>query len=118
MSLQMSPDDSISFPNPIESTPQSWIHLKLIPWPRSNSTQSCAWAPPPPIDVSIPHISKPNSAKWASAHHGLSFPDDDGGEDAILDTPSLLAEGSKGVKKHNIFKEKPPQSDASTSGCC
>lgn len=35
----------------------------------------------------------------------------------ILDTPSLLAEGSKGVKK-NIFKEKPPPSDASTSGCC
>ncbi|KAB2597185.1 ras-related protein RABC1-like [Pyrus ussuriensis x Pyrus communis] len=36
----------------------------------------------------------------------------------ILDTPSLLAEGSKGVKKNNIFKEKPPQSDASTNGCC
>lgn len=35
----------------------------------------------------------------------------------ILDTPSLLAEGSAGVKK-NIFKEKPPQPDASTSGCC
>ncbi|KAK7841173.1 ras-related protein rabc1 [Quercus suber] len=35
----------------------------------------------------------------------------------ILDTPSLLAEGSAGVKK-NIFKEIPPQSDASTSGCC
>ncbi|PON40734.1 hypothetical protein PanWU01x14_295270 [Parasponia andersonii] len=35
----------------------------------------------------------------------------------ILETPSLLAEGSAGVKK-NIFKEKPPQSDASTSGCC
>ncbi|RHN69946.1 putative small monomeric GTPase [Medicago truncatula] len=34
----------------------------------------------------------------------------------ILDTPSLLAEGSKGNKK-NIFKDK-PQSDASTSGCC
>ncbi|KAF5480590.1 hypothetical protein F2P56_001326 [Juglans regia] len=35
----------------------------------------------------------------------------------ILDTPSLLAEGSKGMKK-NIFKEKLPQSDASTSSCC
>ncbi|XP_035550315.1 ras-related protein RABC1-like isoform X2 [Juglans regia] len=35
----------------------------------------------------------------------------------ILDTPSLLAESSKGTKR-NIFKEKPPQSDASTSGCC
>lgn len=35
----------------------------------------------------------------------------------ILDTPSLLAEGSKGVRK-NIFKEKPPQSDAATSSCC
>ncbi|KAL5188575.1 Ras-related protein RABC1 [Glycine soja] len=35
----------------------------------------------------------------------------------ILDTPSLIAEGSKGVKK-NIFKERPPQSDASTSSCC
>ncbi|MCH92004.1 ras-related protein RABC1-like [Trifolium medium] len=35
----------------------------------------------------------------------------------ILDTPSLLAEGSKGVKK-NMFKDKPPQSDASTGGCC
>ncbi|RYQ84965.1 hypothetical protein Ahy_B10g104479 isoform A [Arachis hypogaea] len=35
----------------------------------------------------------------------------------ILDTPSLLAEGSKGIKK-NIFKDKPPQSDAATSGCC
>lgn len=34
----------------------------------------------------------------------------------ILETPSLLAEGSKGVKK-NIFKQKPPP-DASTSGCC
>lgn len=34
----------------------------------------------------------------------------------VLDTPSLLAEGSKGVKK-NIFKDK-PQSDASASGCC
>lgn len=35
----------------------------------------------------------------------------------ILDTPSLLAEGSAGVRK-NIFKQKPPESDASTSGCC
>ncbi|KAH8507612.1 hypothetical protein H0E87_009961 [Populus deltoides] len=35
----------------------------------------------------------------------------------ILDTPSLLAEGSKGVKK-NIFSEKRPQPDASTSSCC
>ncbi|KAG1328137.1 Ras-related protein RABC1 [Cocos nucifera] len=35
----------------------------------------------------------------------------------ILDTPSLLAEGSAGVKK-NIFKQKPPQADASTSSCC
>ncbi|KAI4345077.1 hypothetical protein L6164_012243 [Bauhinia variegata] len=35
----------------------------------------------------------------------------------ILDTPSLLAEGSKGVKK-NIFKEKPPQPGAATSSCC
>ncbi|XP_077213805.1 RAB GTPASE HOMOLOG B18 [Tasmannia lanceolata] len=34
----------------------------------------------------------------------------------ILDTPSLLAEGSTGVKR-NIFKQK-PQTDASTSGCC
>ncbi|XP_022750927.1 ras-related protein RABC1-like [Durio zibethinus] len=35
----------------------------------------------------------------------------------ILDTPSLLAEGSKGVKK-NIFKQKPLQPDASASSCC
>ncbi|KAF5745123.1 GTP-binding family protein [Tripterygium wilfordii] len=35
----------------------------------------------------------------------------------ILDTPSLLAEGSKGVKK-NIFNQKPPATDASTSSCC
>ncbi|KAK8556626.1 hypothetical protein V6N13_064647 [Hibiscus sabdariffa] len=35
----------------------------------------------------------------------------------ILETPSLLAEGSKGVKK-NIFKQKPPQPDAAASGCC
>ncbi|KAF2296628.1 hypothetical protein P3X46_021444 [Hevea brasiliensis] len=34
----------------------------------------------------------------------------------ILETPSLLAEGSSGVKK-NIFKEKPPQ-DVPTSSCC
>ncbi|KAL0397572.1 UNVERIFIED_CONTAM: Ras-related protein RABC1 [Sesamum calycinum] len=34
----------------------------------------------------------------------------------ILETPSLLAEGSAGVKK-NIFKQKPPESDASSS-CC
>ncbi|CAA2958331.1 ras-related RABC1 [Olea europaea subsp. europaea] len=35
----------------------------------------------------------------------------------ILETPSLLAEGSSGVKK-NIFKQKPLESDASTSSCC
>ncbi|KAI3984060.1 hypothetical protein MKX01_035187 [Papaver californicum] len=36
----------------------------------------------------------------------------------ILDTPSLVAEGSAGGKK-NIFKQKPPQTDAaSASGCC
>ncbi|KAL0365931.1 UNVERIFIED_CONTAM: Ras-related protein RABC1 [Sesamum radiatum] len=35
----------------------------------------------------------------------------------ILETPSLLAEGSAGVKK-NIFKQKPPESDASASSCC
>ncbi|XP_022971628.1 ras-related protein RABC1-like [Cucurbita maxima] len=35
----------------------------------------------------------------------------------ILETPSLLSEGSKGVRK-NIFKEKPPQPDASASSCC
>ncbi|XP_028793342.1 ras-related protein RABC1-like [Neltuma alba] len=35
----------------------------------------------------------------------------------ILDTPSLLAEGSKGLKK-NIFNDNPPQDDASTSNCC
>ncbi|KAE8706894.1 Ras-related protein RABC2a [Hibiscus syriacus] len=33
----------------------------------------------------------------------------------ILETPSLLAEGSKGVKK-NIFKQKLPQSDEAASG--
>ncbi|KAJ6798376.1 ras-related protein RABC1 isoform X1 [Iris pallida] len=36
----------------------------------------------------------------------------------ILDTPSLLAEGSAGMKKKNIFKQPPPPTDASTSGCC
>nr|XP_027073590.1 ras-related protein RABC1-like [Coffea arabica] len=35
----------------------------------------------------------------------------------ILDTESLLAEGCKGVKK-NIFKEKPLESDTSSSSCC
>jgi Ras-related protein Rab-18 len=35
----------------------------------------------------------------------------------ILDTPSLLAEGSKGVKK-NIFKQTQPQPDAAASACC
>ncbi|THU61641.1 hypothetical protein C4D60_Mb07t25470 [Musa balbisiana] len=35
----------------------------------------------------------------------------------ILDTPSLCAEGSAGVKK-NIFKQKPAQADASASSCC
>ncbi|XP_051146272.1 ras-related protein RABC1 isoform X2 [Andrographis paniculata] len=35
----------------------------------------------------------------------------------ILETPSLLAEGSSGVKR-NIFKQKPPESDASSSSCC
>ncbi|CAJ2641512.1 unnamed protein product [Trifolium pratense] len=35
----------------------------------------------------------------------------------ILDTPSLLAEGSKGNKK-NIFKDKALQSDSSASSCC
>ncbi|XP_059629572.1 uncharacterized protein LOC132272437 [Cornus florida] len=36
----------------------------------------------------------------------------------ILETPSLLAEGSTGVKR-NIFKQKPPEAaDASASGCC
>ncbi|CAD5192751.1 unnamed protein product [Musa acuminata subsp. malaccensis] len=35
----------------------------------------------------------------------------------ILETPSLCAEGSSGLKK-NIFKQKPPQADASTSSCC
>ncbi|KAF5444642.1 hypothetical protein F2P56_033761 [Juglans regia] len=36
----------------------------------------------------------------------------------ILETPSLLAGGSAGVKKIIIFKQKPPQSGASASGCC
>ncbi|GFY91293.1 hypothetical protein Acr_07g0014890 [Actinidia rufa] len=35
----------------------------------------------------------------------------------ILETPSLLAEGSQGIKK-NIFKEKQSQPDAATSSCC
>ncbi|PSS26622.1 Ras-related protein [Actinidia chinensis var. chinensis] len=35
----------------------------------------------------------------------------------ILETPSLLAEGSQGIKK-NIFKEKLSQPDAATSSCC
>nr|GMC66548.1 ras-related protein RABC1-like [Ipomoea batatas] len=35
----------------------------------------------------------------------------------ILDTPALLAEGSKAIKK-NIFKEKPPQPIDSSSSCC
>nr|GLL39553.1 ras-related protein RABC1-like [Ipomoea trifida] len=35
----------------------------------------------------------------------------------ILDTPSLLSEGSASVKKSNIFKQKPPETDAA-SGCC
>lgn len=35
----------------------------------------------------------------------------------ILETPSLVAEGASGVKK-NIFKQKPPESDASSGGCC
>nr|KAJ0200904.1 hypothetical protein LSAT_V11C600335490 [Lactuca sativa] len=35
----------------------------------------------------------------------------------IMDTPSLMAEGSATMKK-NIFRQKPPVSDASTSGCC
>ncbi|XP_078434060.1 RAB GTPASE HOMOLOG B18 [Wolffia australiana] len=35
----------------------------------------------------------------------------------ILDTPSLLAEGSATTKK-NIFSQKPPQTNASTGSCC
>ncbi|KAI0529336.1 hypothetical protein KFK09_001883 [Dendrobium nobile] len=35
----------------------------------------------------------------------------------ILETPSLLAESSAGLKK-NIFKQKAPPADASTSSCC
>jgi len=35
----------------------------------------------------------------------------------ILETPSLLAEGSSGGKK-NIFKQKAQSSDASSGGCC
>uniref|UniRef100_A0A7N0UU34 Uncharacterized protein n=1 Tax=Kalanchoe fedtschenkoi TaxID=63787 RepID=A0A7N0UU34_KALFE len=36
----------------------------------------------------------------------------------ILETPSLLAEGSAVVKRNNIFKQKPPEPDASTGRCC
>ncbi|PIA28539.1 hypothetical protein AQUCO_06900067v1 [Aquilegia coerulea] len=35
----------------------------------------------------------------------------------ILDTPSLLAEGSSGVKV-NIFKNKPPETSEASSTCC
>ncbi|KAG2389938.1 hypothetical protein LR48_Vigan07g227700 [Vigna angularis] len=35
----------------------------------------------------------------------------------ILETPSLLAEGSSGGKK-NIFKQKAQNSDATSGGCC
>ncbi|GMI67826.1 ARABIDOPSIS RAB GTPASE HOMOLOG C1, RAB GTPASE HOMOLOG 18-1, RAB GTPASE HOMOLOG B18 [Hibiscus trionum] len=35
----------------------------------------------------------------------------------IVDTPSLLAEGSKGVKR-NMLSQKQPQPDASSSACC
>ncbi|XP_062185767.1 ras-related protein RABC1-like isoform X1 [Phragmites australis] len=35
----------------------------------------------------------------------------------ILDTPSLLADASSGTKK-NIFKQKPPETDAAASSCC
>ncbi|CAN1801742.1 Ras-related protein RABC1 [Linum perenne] len=35
----------------------------------------------------------------------------------ILETPSLIVEGSSGVKRKNIFQQKPAQ-DASASGCC
>ncbi|KAL4379990.1 hypothetical protein GQ457_02G017670 [Hibiscus cannabinus] len=35
----------------------------------------------------------------------------------IVDTPSLLAEGTKGVKK-NMLSQKPLPPDASTSACC
>ncbi|EPS65268.1 hypothetical protein M569_09510 [Genlisea aurea] len=35
----------------------------------------------------------------------------------ILETPSLLAEGSSVVRK-NIFKQKPPEANASSSSCC
>ncbi|GMH00891.1 hypothetical protein Nepgr_002730 [Nepenthes gracilis] len=35
----------------------------------------------------------------------------------ILETPSLLTEGSSGAKK-NIFRQNPPPSDSSTSSCC
>lgn len=36
----------------------------------------------------------------------------------ILDTPSLLAEGSASVKKKNIFKQAQPQADTAASDCC
>ncbi|KAK4751970.1 hypothetical protein SAY87_020768 [Trapa incisa] len=35
----------------------------------------------------------------------------------ILETPSLLVEGSSGMKK-NIFKEKQPESGAAGGYCC
>ncbi|CAN0893248.1 Ras-related protein RABC1 [Linum grandiflorum] len=35
----------------------------------------------------------------------------------ILETPSLIAEGSSGVKRKNIFQQKAAQ-DVSASGCC
>ncbi|KAF5184468.1 Ras-related protein rabc1 [Thalictrum thalictroides] len=35
----------------------------------------------------------------------------------ILDTPSLLAEGSSGMKV-NIFKNKPPETSETSSACC
>lgn len=35
----------------------------------------------------------------------------------ILETPSLMAEGSAGVKK-NIFKQKPAETSAAASSCC
>ncbi|MBA0571709.1 hypothetical protein Goshw_024215 [Gossypium schwendimanii] len=35
----------------------------------------------------------------------------------IVDTPSLLAEGAKGVKK-NMFNQKTPEANAATGACC
>ncbi|KAL1173696.1 hypothetical protein V6Z11_A05G429300 [Gossypium hirsutum] len=35
----------------------------------------------------------------------------------IVDTPSLLAEGAKGVKK-NMFNQKTPAANAATGACC